>query len=35
MGKSGGKGGKGRVGKFLGIAVGIAFGFGAGSWAFL
>ena len=36
MGKGGGKGGKGRVGKFLGIAAAIAFGFGAGApWAFL
>lgn len=36
MGKGGGKGGKGRVGKFLGLAAAIAFGFGAGApWAFL
>ena len=36
MGKSGGgKGGKGRVGKIIGIAAGIAFGFGGGAWAFL
>ena len=36
MGKSGGgKGGKGRVGKILGLAAGIAFGFGAGAWGFL
>lgn len=35
MGKGGGKGGKGRIGKIIGIAAGIAFGFGAGSWAFL
>lgn len=36
MGKSGGgKGGKGRVGKIIGLAAGIAFGFGAGAWGFL
>lgn len=36
MGKSGGgKGGKGRIGKIVGLAAGIAFGFGGGAWAFL
>ena len=35
MGKGGGKGGKGRVAKFIGLAAGIAFGFGGGAWGFL
>lgn len=35
MGKGGGKGGKGRIGKFIGLAAGIAFGFGGGAWVFL
>ena len=34
MGK-GGKGGKGRMGKFLGLAAGLAFGFAGGAWGFL
>lgn len=35
MGKHGGKGGKGRVGKFVGLAAGLAFGLGGGAWGFL
>lgn len=35
MGKHGGKGGKGRIGKFVGLAAGLAFGLGGGAWGFL
>lgn len=35
MGKGGGKGGKGRVGKIVGLAAAAVFGFGGGAWGFL
>lgn len=35
MGKGGGKGGKGRIGKIVGLAAAAVFGFGGGAWGFL